>query len=65
MANGGSLFSFVSGMVAGAAIAILTCTERGHEFMRDMEKKCSKFRDSIKKDFDDVEDDFMNEEEEA
>ena len=52
-------------MVAGAAIAILTCTERGHEFMRDMEKKCSKFRDSVKKDFDDVEDDFMNEEEEA
>lgn len=64
MANGGSFFSFVSGMVAGAAIAILTCTERGHEFMRDVEKKCSKLYDSVKKDYD-VDDDFMNEEEEA
>lgn len=62
MANGGSFFSFVSGMVAGAAIAILTCTERGHEFMRDLEKKCSKLCDSVK---DDVNDDLMNEEEEA
>lgn len=62
MANGSSLFSFVSGMIAGAAIAILTCTERGHEFVHDLEKKCSKLRDSVKED---IEDDFMNEEEEA
>ncbi len=62
MANGSSLFSFVSGMIAGAAIAILTCTERGHEFMRDIEKKCSKLHDSVKED---IEDDFLNEEEEA
>ena len=62
MANGSSFFSFVSGMIAGAAIAILTCTERGHEFVHDLEKKFSKLRDSVKED---IEDDFMNEEEEA
>lgn len=61
MANGGSFFSFVAGMAAGAALAILTCTERGHEFARDIEKKCSKFCDNAKKDF---EEDFMDGEEE-
>lgn len=41
MASGNSFFSFVAGMVAGAAIALITCTERGHEFMHDLEKKGS------------------------
>jgi len=41
MASGNSLLSFVAGMVAGAAIALVTCTERGHEFMQDLEKKGS------------------------
>ena len=43
MANGNSFFSFLAGMTAGAAIAILTCTERGHEFLHEIEEKGARY----------------------
>jgi len=46
MASGNSFFSFMAGMVAGAAIALLTCTERGHELMQDLQKKSTDFLNS-------------------
>jgi len=41
MASGNSFFSFMAGLTVGAAIALLTCTERGHELMQDLKKKGS------------------------
>ncbi|MCQ2182278.1 MAG: YtxH domain-containing protein [Bacteroidales bacterium] len=46
MASGNSFCSFVTGMVFGAAIALLTCTERGHELVQEFQKKSSDFLNS-------------------
>lgn len=49
MANGNSFFGFAAGLVAGAALAILAFTERGHEFVNDVQKKGEKFFDDAKR----------------
>lgn len=57
MSKGNSL-SFLTGMVAGAVIAVLAFTERGHEFMHEVQKKGEKFFDkatrSMEDDYDDA-----------
>lgn len=49
MGKGNSLFGFAAGMVAGAALAILAFTERGHEFMADVQKKGERLFDEAKR----------------
>lgn len=54
MASDHSFFSFMAGMAAGATIALLTCTERGHEVLQELKAKGSDFFKSTK----DGEDEF-------
>lgn len=44
-----SFFGFAAGVVTGAAIAILAFTERGHEFMADLQKKGEQLFDEAKR----------------
>lgn len=44
-----SFFGFAAGVVTGAAIAILAFTERGHEFMADIQKKGEQLFDEAKR----------------
>lgn len=66
MGKGNSLFGFAVGVVAGAALAVLAFTERGHEFMADVQKKGEKFFDEAKRKMNadaDLDEDEFDEEE--
>lgn len=66
MGKGNSLFGFAAGMVAGAALAILAFTERGHEFMADVQKKGERLFDEAKRRMNaDIDEEFDEEFDEA